>query len=474
MICPFCPLFYRLASLSAIYSKNVKIAFETNTVAKTLLRSGFLDDFLALGENGQPVFDSARQIRETLRLRRLQVVADSLAIPQLNDDGDRVDWYASFSGKVTTWSGASDSQRKQALKTLEKYVDNITTLSQRCLQSGNASIQLFGALLAKAVHFPGANHLFLVDDKPVITFWGFLQLNQDMQDDVLQCLRHQEPVVPVVIPEPEPEEPEPLVSQPAISSPDEPLLYSKPKQAAPNVETLNAVYAENSDTPEEAPVAPAAPAPVIAKKRPVWLLPAAAAVAVAIAAPAVWWGMSQHSAPVQASAVQPVQPVAPKVAIAPLPMTLPVASATVVAPPPPPPPQQEIKPAAPPKNALEMPVTDVRMGTTRFLNGNWRVVIKPLTGLDVPEVMHYQIQKNKGTVRFNPEKNVTCRAEIFSGLLKTGQLMIKPRGSARCSNGSRYPMPEIACEQGENNFAVCSANYSEHPATPVTLIKVSK
>lgn len=161
-------------------------------MAKTLLRSGFLDDFLALGENGQPVFDSARQIRETLRLRRLQVVADSLAIPQLNDDGDRVDWYASFSGKVTTWSSASDGQRKQALKTLEKYVDNITTLSQRCLQSGNASIQLFGALLAKAVHFPGANHLFLVDDKPVITFWGFLQLNQDMQDDVLACLRHQE------------------------------------------------------------------------------------------------------------------------------------------------------------------------------------------------------------------------------------------------------------------------------------------
>lgn len=445
-------------------------------MAKTLLRSGFLDDFLALGENGQPVFDSARQIRETLRLRRLQVVADSLAIPQLNDDGDRVDWYASFSGKVTTWSSASDGQRKQALKTLEKYVDNITTLSQRCLQSGNASIQLFGALLAKAVHFPGANHLFLVDDKPVITFWGFLQLNQDMQDDVLACLRHQEPVIPVVIasPEPEPGEPAPLPEQPTISSPDEPLLYSKPKQAAPSVEAINAVYAEQLDAPEETPVTPAISASAAVKKRPAWLLPAAAAVVVAIAVPAVWWGVSQHSEPVQTSALQPVQPVAPKVVIAPLTMNLPVARATVVAPPPPPPSLPETKPVAPPKNALEMPVTDVRMGTTRFLNGNWRVVVKPLKGLDVPEVMHYQIQKNKGSVRFNPEKNVTCRAEIFSGLLKTGQLMIKPRGSARCSNGNRYPMPEIACEQGENNIAVCSANYSEHPATPVTLIKVSK
>ncbi|WP_226570426.1 SrfA family protein [Mangrovibacter yixingensis] len=444
-------------------------------MAKTLLRSGFLDDFLALGENGQPVFDSARQIRETLRLRRLQVVADSLAIPQLNDDGDRVDWYASFSGKVTTWSSASDSQRKQALKTLEKYVDNIASLSQRCLQSGNASIQLFGALLAKAVHFPGANHLFLVDDKPVITFWGFLQLNQDVQDDVLECLRHQEPVAPVVIPEPEPEETAPPACPPELSSPDEPLLYSKPKQAAPTVEKLNSMYAEQPETQEEAPPAspPVSTTSTSGKKRPVWLVPVAAAVAVAIAAPAVWWGMNQQDEPVQASSPQPpVQPAPQKTTIAPLPMTLPLARATVVAPPPPPPP--EIKPVTPPKNALEMPVTDVRMGTTRFLNGNWHVTVKPQKGLDVPDVMRYQIQKNKGTVRFNPEKNVTCRAEIFSGLLKTGQLMIKPRSSARCSNGSRFPMPEIACEQGENNIAVCSAKYNDQPATPVTLIKVSK
>ena len=61
-------------------------------MAKTLLRSGDLDDFQAVGGGGQAVFDSALQIREALRLRKQQALVDCLAIPQVNDEGDRVDW----------------------------------------------------------------------------------------------------------------------------------------------------------------------------------------------------------------------------------------------------------------------------------------------------------------------------------------------------------------------------------------------
>ncbi|WP_435946157.1 hypothetical protein [Dryocola sp. BD586] len=63
-------------------------------MSKILLRSGYCDNFLALGENGQSIFDSARQIRETLRLRKQSLLADCLAIPQPDDSGDKVDWYA--------------------------------------------------------------------------------------------------------------------------------------------------------------------------------------------------------------------------------------------------------------------------------------------------------------------------------------------------------------------------------------------
>ncbi|MGL5243016.1 MAG: ssrAB-activated protein, partial [Kluyvera ascorbata] len=54
-------------------------------MAKTLLRSGSLDDFQAVGGGGQTVFHSALQVRETLRLRKQDALVDCLAIPQLND-----------------------------------------------------------------------------------------------------------------------------------------------------------------------------------------------------------------------------------------------------------------------------------------------------------------------------------------------------------------------------------------------------
>lgn len=63
-------------------------------MTKTLLRSGNLDDFQAVGGGGQAVFESALQIREALRLRKQQAIVDCLAIPQVYDGGDRVDWYS--------------------------------------------------------------------------------------------------------------------------------------------------------------------------------------------------------------------------------------------------------------------------------------------------------------------------------------------------------------------------------------------
>lgn len=82
----------------------------------------------------------------------------------------------------------------------------------------------FGSLLSKAFQFPGENFLFLVDGKPVISFWGFVNLNENARDDVLDCLRESlvpEPA-PVLIEDPEPEpEPEPVV---AFEHADEPLI----------------------------------------------------------------------------------------------------------------------------------------------------------------------------------------------------------------------------------------------------------
>ncbi|HCL5339454.1 TPA: ssrAB-activated protein [Salmonella enterica] len=436
-------------------------------MAKTLLRSGNLDDYQAVGGGGQAVFESAWQIRETLRLRKQQAMADCLAIPQLNDNGDRVDWYSPIEGQAIAWKAADEETHFRALRYLASTFESAAALSRKSLQSGKTALQLFGSLLEKATQFPGENHVFLVNGKPVITFWGFVNLNENTRDDVLDCLRTTEAIADIPLVEPEPQPEEKSLVEAAFSQADESLLTS---------------FIAPPKMPEE-PVAPpvivsepkpATPTPVAEAKRarrlPLWSLPVAAVVIAAVATPFFW-----PSSSVDGSSPARVVPAA--ITHNPLPELtahLPLHRADVTpAPKVVPPPEAPVIIAAIPKDALVMDSTQMKLGTTRFLNGNWRVIVDvkdPITGK--PPSLRYQIQNNKGIARVVHGDNVVCRAEIFSGLHQTGELMIKSRGNARCTDGSRYPMPEITCKAGVNDVATCTARYDEHAAIPLTFKKI--
>ncbi|EPY8402419.1 SrfA family protein [Enterobacter ludwigii] len=447
-------------------------------MAKTLLRSGNLDDFQAVGGGGQAVFESALQIREALRLRKQQTIVDCLAIPQVNDGGDRVDWYSPVDGSVTSWKAANEDDRYRALRYLENTLASVESLSKKCLQSPKTAQQLFGSLLSKAFQFPGENFLFLVDGKPVISFWGFVNLNENARDDVLDCLRESlipEPA-PIVIEDPEPEpEPTPVLT---FEQADEPLI-------APA--TVVRITPDELYTPEPAPVIvppveePEPEPAIVAKKRrvPLWTLPVAAVIVAAIATPLLWPKQAPSAEPVAVVAPEPVA-IAPKPikAVEPLPMKLPLHQAEVVA-------SKEKEPApvatpapapvviaAIPKDAMVMEANQVKAGSTRFLNGTWRAILDvkdPITGK--PPSLRYQIQNNKGFARVVHGDNVVCRVEVFSGLHSNGELMIKSRGNARCTDGSRYPMPEVACKAGTSDVAECNARYDAKTVVPLTFKK---
>ncbi|MFL6895156.1 SrfA family protein [Enterobacter roggenkampii] len=446
-------------------------------MAKTLLRSGNLDDFQAVGGGGQAVFESALQIREALRLRKQQAIVDCLEIPQVNDSGDRVDWYSPVEGSVTSWKAADEDDRYRALRYLENTLASVESLSKKCLQSPKTAQQLFGSLLSKAFQFPGENFLFLVDGKPVISFWGFVNLNENARDDVLDCLRESlipEPT-PVVIDDPEPEpEPEPVMT---FEHADEPLV-------APS--TVVRITPEELYEPEPAPVVAQpvqepVPANIVKKRRvPLWTLPVAAVIVAAVAAPLLWPKQAPSAEPAPAPAPEPVE-IAPKPikAVEPLAMKLPLHQAEVVA--------SKEKEAAPaeaasqpapvvivaiPKDAMVMEANQVKAGSTRFLNGTWRAILDvkdPVTGK--PPSLRYQIQNNKGFARVVHGDNIVCRAEVFSGLHSNGELMIKSRGTARCTDGSRYPMPEVACKAGTSDIAECRARYDANTVVPLTFKK---
>jgi len=440
-------------------------------VAKTLLRSGNLDDFQAVGGGGQAVFESALQIREALRLRRQQAIVDCLAIPQVNDGGDRVDWYSPVDGAVLSWKAADEDDRYRALRYLENTLASVESLSKKCMQSPKTAQQLFGSLLSKAFQFPGENFLFLVDGKPVICFWGFVNLNENARDDVLACLRQTlvpEPD-PVVIDDPEPEpEPMPVVT---FEQADEPLITPATTVRI----TDDALYEPEPVRMSVPPVEEPAPVIVPKKRRvPLWSLPVAAVIVAAVATPLLWPKQAPSAEPVVAMPAPAPVAIAPKPVktVEPLALTLPLHQADVLAPKAVEPAPEPVVIAAIPKDAMVMEASQVKAGSTRFLNGTWRAMLDvkdPMTGK--PPSLRYQIQNNKGTARVVHGDNIVCRVEVFSGLHSNGELMIKTRGNARCTDGSRYPMPEVACKAGTSDVAECSARYDAKTVVPLTFKK---
>lgn len=440
-------------------------------MAKTLLRSGNLDDFQAVGGGGQAVFESALQIREALRLRRQQAIVDCLAIPQVNDGGDRVDWYSPVDGAVLSWKAADEDDRYRALRYLENTLASVESLSKKCMQSPKTAQQLFGSLLSKAFQFPGENFLFLVDGKPVICFWGFVNLNENARDDVLDCLRQAlvpEPD-PVVIDDPEPEpEPMPVVT---FEQADEPLITPATTVRI----TDDALYEPEPVRMSVPPVEEPAPVIVPKKRRvPLWSLPVAAVIVAAVATPLLWPKQAPSAEPVVAMPAPAPVAIAPKPVktVEPLALTLPLHQADVLAPKTVEPAPEPVVIAAIPKDAMVMEANQVKAGSTRFLNGTWRAMLDvkdPVTGK--PPSLRYQIQNNKGTARVVHGDNIVCRVEVFSGLHSNGELMIKTRGNARCTDGSRYPMPEVACKAGTSDVAECSARYDAKTVVPLTFKK---
>ncbi|MEM6159308.1 SrfA family protein [Erwinia sp. P6884] len=484
-------------------------------MAKTFLRSGSLDAVLALGVNGQPVFLSALQLRETLRLRKQQQIADCLAIPQPNDAGDRLDWYAPVSGKVTSWAAADESVRSHALSQLEACQQAVAEICQRAERAEKPSQKLFGALLAKAIQFPDRNFVYLVGGKPVITFWGFVSLEKkhaDALDSLRETLAVEPPLTLSKLAGPD----EPLVPAPVPVTPAVAVVAAAAPVAA---EAIPLAQPEPELQPATEHAKPVVSEPAVAAKpiktallRYGWALPAAALLITfgiqlkgctpqedatpsatqtskPVAAPAA--PVEKPAAPVETKPVEAEKtPVTPEVTPPADPVTAPVAAlpvapaqvapvkeeATVAEPA-----AEEAKPAeaVPDKpvaaDDLVMPSLSVKLGTTKFLDGKWRVIVhikNSLTGK--PPSLRYQFKNGKGVARMTQGNGSECRVTVYAGLMQSGNLVINSRTTAKCSDGSRYKLPELVCSQGASGPAECNGVYNADTVIPMTMKRESK
>ena len=190
-------------------------------MANTLLRSGDIKDFKMLGHDGKAAYLVASQIREMFRVKLGRQYSDCLAIPQRNDQGNIVDWYIPFDSEqpdgqydIIPWTSASEDEQKSALVLLKEFESKVIELGQKLASNPNLEGDqlLFSRLIydpkqnvdslepnLMAIRFPSNQFVYIVNGKPVITFWGFVNPQTPQATSPFYCLEAFRKAAPKVV-----------------------------------------------------------------------------------------------------------------------------------------------------------------------------------------------------------------------------------------------------------------------------------
>ena len=142
--------------------------------AGPLLVSEPLQRYRALGMAGDPVWRAAGQLRAAIAARLSRRHADLLAVPEADPTGRRIDWYAPFEGEPRKLSDLDPAEREAVLAEVHRLHGEITALAESMDDPQRSTAERnFARLLRQALTAPGEETLYVVDGKPVMTFWGF-------------------------------------------------------------------------------------------------------------------------------------------------------------------------------------------------------------------------------------------------------------------------------------------------------------
>ena len=437
-----------------------------------LLRTGKSDEFIAVGETGQPVHKAALQLIAALA-RKAPPMAGFLAVPKSNEQGSVIDWYSPVQGDVVPWSSATEDERNDARAQLNQFKNAIADMSSALVQAGNKGGQsdqvIFGKLLGLVPHAPADAYIYLVDatrinaagrseryTQPVLTFWGFVQHEGDRHRDPLYFLNPRPTApqpAPAVLSEPAPTvQPAPPLTQvtrsfwrrfwwlwPLLLVFLALLLFGLLRGCTPSamlpVGSVSVPHI-NADTGSTGPVVAAGSSN-----------PAGAIVPS---------GSGSGSGTNASNVVPEPAPVA-EPAETPLPESIQPSTA------PPQPSSQPTAEAAPapsvaPGTPLSIP-SDAAEGPADFLNGSYRAgagIMDAKTSR--PLRLEYAFEKGQGNVTIRRPDGVTCSGAV-SAAMNAGSLGLNSQDQATCTDGSRYDMPKVACKPGAQSIADCQGNY---------------
>lgn len=117
------------------------------------------------------MIDSHRQIDAVLRTRLGAGHADLFARPERKTDGG-FDWYAAWSGTVQPLSELSPEQRAPHEADIAQKLVDIRALAAEQASRGGSGATL-SEMLERATQLADTSDAYLVEGRPVLTFWGF-------------------------------------------------------------------------------------------------------------------------------------------------------------------------------------------------------------------------------------------------------------------------------------------------------------
>ncbi|MCR5814613.1 MAG: hypothetical protein K6G15_09005 [Desulfovibrio sp.] len=182
----------------------------------TLIRTIARAKINALAYQGIMPSECFAQIQETIRRHFDERHAQAFAEPVFNKEEGFVDWYVPFTGNVRCYQDLSEAEKNAQTAEFAALAADVNAYADELIAKGDPQKVTRGNLLKLALLYPSDDDLYVVDDRPVVTCWGFGPGSNDATVCNLCDLRvgNVLPVQAEQAPAPEPASKAPVVAVP--------------------------------------------------------------------------------------------------------------------------------------------------------------------------------------------------------------------------------------------------------------------
>ncbi|WP_241622590.1 hypothetical protein [Rosenbergiella australiborealis] len=171
------------------------------------LQAGSGEEFIAVKVKGMPIGRYAAQIRQLLTEYGLEGISRYFAQPVFSSHADKAQWfYDTRFETLTPWQEASTAQKLSGLQQLIAMTDAIERLRLALPKQAKRSLSFIDQILKNLTLIPSIETIFLVNQQPVLLYWGYYGADQRTVD-FRQCYdslseTQAVPSPPVSVPQP--------------------------------------------------------------------------------------------------------------------------------------------------------------------------------------------------------------------------------------------------------------------------------